>query len=244
MLLPTTMQASLIILIFHFIVQVGAFTIQPFASSPFKTQLQAGPSSAEELISSPDIWDPIKQELDKIPVFGCTNDKGQPLQYNIGDKPLGVFFCDVNAAKVELEKAQADTKLDGLQILPFPLGEVFEMGAKQMAVVVPSAQALEEAGAPKGLNPLGQQVPMFGCMEISADQPDGTSRTPLFMSFDEAEAVMKMAVDGIGAGEDSKFEVTVMPLVKAVQNMATNPEKSYIFEAPKSSLEYLRNSMN
>lgn len=225
-----------------FISRIGAFTIHQL-NAPAQTCLNAGPSSVEELISTPDIWGPIKQELDHVPVFSCANEQGQPMQYQIGEKPLAFFFCDIEAAKEDLQKANAETKVDGLQVLPFPLGEAFEMGAKQLAAVIPSVGALESAGAPQGLNPVGQQVPLFGCMEIAANQPDGSSMTPLFFTFEEAEAAMNMALEAAGGG-DSKFEVSILPLTKAVQTMATSAEKKYIFEAPTSSLDYLRSTMN
>jgi hypothetical protein len=235
------MKGTQFLLLLQLIAQVGAFTIQQFAP-PITTQLKAAPSSIEELISTPASWDPIKKELDHVPVFSCANDQGQPLQYNMGGGPIAFFFCDINAAKEELEKAKTETKLDGLNLLPFPLGEVFEMGAKQMAAIIPSTKALEAAGAPQGLNPMGQQVPLFGCMEIAATQPDGTTMTPLFFTYEEAENAMNMALKEAGGG-DAKFEVTVMPLVKSVQTMATNSEKSFIFEAPEDSLNYLRSTM-
>ena len=241
------MKTTQILLTLQLITQIGAFTIHQFSpSTPSKTQLKAAPSSVEDLLSKPQVWDPIKKELDHVPVFSCANDQGQPLQYSLGDKPVAFFFCDIDAATAELEKAKSETKLDGLRILPFPLGEAFEMGGKQMAAIVPSANSLEAAGAPAGLNPIGQQVPLFGCMEIVSNQPDGTTMTPLFFTFEEAENAMKMALGeaGVNAGGDKKFEVTVMPLVKAVQVMASDEQKSFIFEAPTSSLDYLRNSMS
>eukprot|EP00551_Chaetoceros_affinis_P001170 CAMPEP_0203643126 /NCGR_PEP_ID=MMETSP0088-20131115/8564_1 /ASSEMBLY_ACC=CAM_ASM_001087 /TAXON_ID=426623 /ORGANISM="Chaetoceros affinis, Strain CCMP159" /LENGTH=238 /DNA_ID=CAMNT_0050499213 /DNA_START=22 /DNA_END=738 /DNA_ORIENTATION=+ len=224
----------------HLIASVGAFTVNQLSLPIRRTQLGAAPSSVEELISMPETWGPIKQELDHVPVFSCANDQGQPLQYNLGGKPVAFFFLDIDAAKDELEKAKTEAKLEGLSLLPFPLGEIFEMGAKQMAVIIPSSSALNAAGAPPGMNPIGQQVPLFGCMEIAATQPDGTSMTPMFFSQDEAESAMNMALSEAGGGDSSKFKVNVVPLVQAVQLGATNKEKTFIFEAPKSSLEYLR----
>ncbi len=87
---------------------------------------------------------------------------------------------------------------------------------------------------------MGQQLPLFGCMEIQSTQPDGKSMTPLFFNYEEAEAAMNMALSGAGGADTSKFKVSVVPLVQAVQTAATNKEKSFIFEAPEKSLEYLR----
>mmetsp|Transcript_9389 Transcript_9389/g.10928 ORF Transcript_9389/g.10928 Transcript_9389/m.10928 type:complete len:238 (+) Transcript_9389:28-741(+) len=236
------MKSIVYLLILQIISIVSAFTLQQ-PRSLTKTTLRSSPSSIEELLES-DKWAIIKEELDHVPVFSCANEQGQPLQYNVGGGPIAFFFCDIDAANKELEKAKLETKLPGLTLLPFPLGEVFQMGAKQMGVIIPSAEALEGAGAPEGLNPIGQQVPLFGCMEIQADKADGTSMTPLFFTKGEAEEAMNMALEGAGAsGDDSKFQVSIMPLVKAVQQMSTNENQSFIFEAPKSSLEYLRNFM-
>ena len=218
-----------------------AFTVNRFVPK-ISSHLRAAPSSVEELLTMEEVWGPIKKELDHVPVFSTANSQGQPLQYNVGGDPVGFFFCDVDAAKAELEKAKEETKMDGLQILPFPLGEIFEMGGKKLAAIIPGAEALEAAGAPKDINPVGQQVPLFGCMEITANQPDGTEKTPLFFTYKEAEAAMNMALDSAGGG-DQKFEITVMPLVKAVQTMASNNEKSYMFESPESSLVYLKSTM-
>ena len=206
---------------------VGAFTVNRHPLQ-INTGLGAAPSSVEELISMPDVWGPIKAELDHVPVFSTANSQGQPLSYTVGSSSVGLFFCDIDAAKAELEKAKTETKMEGLQILPFPLGEIFEMGGKKMAAIIPGAAALEAAGAPKDINPVGQQVPLFGCMEIQADF-DGTSKTPLFFTYQEAEDAMNMALQGAEEGEQ-KFEVTVMPLVRAVQTMATNKDKSYILD--------------
>ncbi len=235
---------------------VGAFTIHSFTtkshSSPSKLYSSTPPSSLQELLSNSSKWTPIKQELDHVPIFTITNDQNQPLQYNVGGtKTFAFFFIDVDAVKNELTKAKGETNMesDTLQITPFPLGEIFELAAKEMAVIVPSVQGLEGAGAPKGLNPIGQQVPLFGCMDIqvnvgSGDGDSMMTSTPLFFTFEEAENAMNMALGEAGGSDGGKkFEVTVMPLVKAVQTMVMNENKSFLLEAPKSSLDYLRGSM-
>ena len=71
-------------------------------------------------------WPNVKQTLNNLPVFCCANAKGQALQYSIVDinKPgdqtmLPFFFCDVEAAKEELLKAQQETQLEGLALVPY-----------------------------------------------------------------------------------------------------------------------------
>ena len=162
------------------------------------------------------------------------------MQYDVvGSGPLAFFFLDINAAKDELQKAQEDTKMEGLNLVPFPLGDVFEMGAKQLAMIVPSQKAIEDAGAPSGMKPMGQQVPLFGCMDVTEDLADGSSMVPLFLSMDEAKAAMDMALTEVPEEEKAKFDVTVMPLAGAVQMQASNSDKSFTYVAPRSSLDYL-----
>lgn len=215
------------------------------ASHPL-TRLHATPppKSLEHLIATPSMWDPIKNDLNAVPAFACANDQGQPLQYNVGSGPLAFFFLDIKAAKEELEKARQDTKLDGLNLIPFPLGEVFEMGAKQMALIVPSQKSIEDAGAPPLMNPLGQQVPLFGCMDMTQNRPDGSSMVPLFLSMEEAKEAMDMALQTVPDAEKSQFDISVIPLAGAVQMQATRSDRSFTYVPPTSSIDYLRSLEN
>ena len=235
-------SSTLSIIFLNLVSLASGFTIQqkPGSRKHISTSVHAAPDSLEGLIDISDKWDPIKNDLNMVPVFACTNDQGQPLQYNVGEGPLAFFFLDIAAAKDELQKAKEDTKMEGLNLVPFPLGEVFEMAAKKMALVVPSQEGIEAAGAPSGMNPMGQQVPLFGCMDVVETSPDGTSMVPLFLSMDEAKQALNMALEGLPAEEQSKFEVTVMPLAGAVQMQATNSDKSFMYVAPKGSLDYLQ----
>ena len=232
------------LLLFTLTTLTSGFTLQNSKNSirfSSLTRLQAGPQPLEELLASPEQWDPIKNSLNAVPAFACANAEGQPLQYSVADKPLAFFFLDINAAKKELEKAKEETKLDGLNLVPFPLGEVFEMGAKQMAIVIPSQESLEAAGAPKGMNPMGQQVPLFGCMDMTEDRPDGSSLVPLFFNEEQAKEAMGMALQGLGEDEKAKFDITIVPLGGAVQMQATSEgKKSFNYVPANTSLEYLR----
>lgn len=148
---------------------------------------------------------------------------------------------DIEAAKEELQKAKDDTKLEGLMLVPFPLGEVFEMGAKQMALIVPSAESIMAAGAPDGMDPVGQQVPLFGCMDLVENREDGSLNVPLFMSMGEAQEAMDMAMEGVGEEDKQKFRVTIIPLAGAVQMQASSGgEKSFTYVPSRSSVDYLR----
>lgn len=210
----------------------------PLGHAPICTKLHAGPTNLVDLITQESLWNPIKTELNAVPVFCCSNDKGQPLQYSLGDSKVAFFFCDVDAAKAELEKAKKDTGLEGLAISPVPLGEVFEIAAKQEAVIIPSTEALEAAGAPAGMEPLGQQVPLFGCDDMKQDRPDGSSVTPFFVDVADADEQIEKAADSAGEnGPD--LEMKILPLMKAVQLAATS-DTNYAFVPPEKSMDYLR----
>lgn len=214
---------------------------QNFNPRVSNTELQDAPQSVEELLASPDIWGPLKETLNDVPAFACTNDQGQPLQYNVGEKPLAFFYLDISAAKAELVKAKKEVPDLELNLSPFPLGEVFEMGAKQMALIIPSQEGIESAGAPAGTNPVGQQVPLFGCMDMVETLPDGSSMVPLFLSQADADAAISMALESVSDDMKDKFEVNVFPLAGAVQMQAgTIGKRSFSYVPPQSSLDYLR----
>ena len=156
--------------------------------------------------------------------------------------PLAFFYLDVNAAQVELKKAEEETKMEGLNLTPFPLGEVFEMGVKKLGIVIPAQDAIEAAGAPAGMSPVGQQVPLFGCMDMVENLPDGSMMVPMFFNKGEAESAMNMAVAGLDdEAEKAKFKVDVMPLAGAVQMQVQEfGKRSFTYVPDSAALDYLR----
>merc|ERR1712192_40644 len=95
------------------------------------------------------------------------------------------------------------------------------MGDK--AVIIPSEDAIVRAGAPPGTNPLGQQIPLFACMDIMQTKNDGkTPALPLFMSYDEALDATEEAVKSDAGGSNlDDFEIACMSLERAVELLAT-----------------------
>lgn len=71
------------------------------------------------------------------------------------------------------------------------------------AVIVPSARAIMQARAPPGSNPIGQEVPLFACMEIMQSNDDGSGAMFLLsMDVEEANAaVIFCSRDGWGRCE-------------------------------------------
>jgi len=215
-----------------------------------------GKKNAEELFESAG-WDVIESELDELPVFTCANSKGQPLQYNVNGIVLPFFYCDVNAAKVELNKAKDETEgqmKDTIDLIPYPLGKAFKLAALDKAVIIPSEDAIAKAGAPPGTNPLGQQVPLFACMDIMQTKNDGkTPALPLFMSYDEAKDAMEEAIKYDGGDSNVKdFEIVCVSLERAVELLATMPSEgnsqetrpSFQFLAPQSSFDHIKNYLS
>lgn len=204
------------------------------------------PKSALELFES-EGWTPIKKDLDSLPIFCVANQEGKPIAYSITVNKetfqVPFFYCDVEDAKEELEKSKkANPQLsDGMDLIPFPLGVAFEMWSKDQAVLIPSAASIAQAGAPPGTSPIGQEVPLFACMDIMQETPDGKGALPLFMVLDEANAAIEEAVqaDDEGATSD-EFEVVSLSLNRAVELLATVPETpAFQFIPPKASLKHI-----
>jgi len=84
--------------------------------------------TANELFAS-DGWGPICAELDQLPIFTVANAEGQPMVYQIELKgetfQVPFFYTDVDDALKELAAAKENTKLGGMDIIPFSLGKAF-----------------------------------------------------------------------------------------------------------------------
>lgn len=202
------------------------------------------PSSALELFES-EGWAPIKKDLDSVPIFCVANKEGKPIAYSVTINKdtfqVPFFYCDVEDAKAELAKAKeanTDIALD-MDLVPFPLGVAFELWSKDQAVIVPSAEAIKQAGAPPGTNPIGQPVPLFACMDVMQETPDGKGALPLFMVLEEANEAVEEAVESDGGSADD-FEVVSLSLNRAVELLATVPETpGFQFIPPESSVKHI-----
>lgn len=231
------------------IASASAFQVKlPVTSSSRDLYIQStlymsAPTTPQEMFSS-EGWAPIKKELDSLPIFCCANEKGQPLQYNVNaEATMPFFYCDLKSAEEELVKAKNELPEElsqGLGIIPFPLGNAFELMANNQAAIIPSPDAIEAAGAPPGTNPMGQQVPLFCCMDIMQETPEGKTVLPLFMVKEEAERAMMEAVQTDG-GNPEEFEIVSLSLPRAVELLATVPDApSFHFLPPRASIEYIQ----
>uniref|UniRef100_A0A7S2HSG9 Uncharacterized protein n=1 Tax=Helicotheca tamesis TaxID=374047 RepID=A0A7S2HSG9_9STRA len=204
--------------------------------------------SAADLFGS-EGWKPIEKELDTVPIFTCANEKGHPLQYSVevndDSFPVPFFYCDVGDALEELTKARKETEMgDELDIIPFPLGKAFQLWATDKAVIIPSKDAIMQAGAPPGSNPLGQHVPLFACMDIMQEGEDGKPVLPLFFVLDEANTAVEEATQADG-GSPEDFEVVSLSLPRAVELLAGAAEgPAFQFIPPKASIQHIEDYLS
>ena len=163
----------------------------------------------------------------------------------MGSGPIAFFYCDIDDAKEELVKARKETKLEELDLIPFPMGDIFESRVQQKCMIIPGKKALSAAGAPEGSNPLGQQIPLFGCMKIMQETQDGEKVLPLFMDFDEAQDAMEMALQMDG-GDSAGFEVVGLSMERAIEQLSGNTEgeaPAYQFIPPSTSLKHIEETL-
>jgi hypothetical protein len=202
----------------------------------------------KELLFQMEGWAAIQSDLDRVPIFTVATPQGNPLAYqveinnntdDITPYTVPFFYCDIGDALRELEGAKNNTSMIDLDIIPFPLGKAFQLWCQDEAVIVPSKEAVLQAGAPPGTNPVGQQVPMFACLEIMEENEDGTGVLPLFMSLEDANAAVKEAVKEDG-GKEGDLQVVCLSLSGAVEQLATIPESpGFHFIPPSSSMKYI-----
>lgn len=191
-------------------------------------------------------WKNIADDLDRFPLFAVASAEGSPVAYQVTlnkDQSFKVpcFYCDVAEALIELESAKGTTDLQGLKLIPFPLGTAFQLWCKDQAVIVPSRASILQAGAPPGTSPIGQKVPMWACLEISEEQEDGKPpKLPIFMALDDANDAVLEAV-GADGGKLDDFEVVCLSLSGAIEQLVTIPEESpsFHFIPPSTSMQYI-----
>ena len=227
---------------------------QPF--SPTKllharhTTMQQTASSKQpnELFDSPG-WAKIKEELDQVPVFSIANGDGLPIKYTINKDDtsfeIPLFYTHVSDALLELEKAMENKPLQtGMDISPYPLGDIFELWANDAAVIVPNKKSIIQAGAPPTAIAMGQQVPLFACMEIAQENESGKLVLPLFFELEDANDAVSQAVSSDG-GKTEDFEVVGLNLPEAVSLLANaGEEQSFQFVPPASSLKHIRDYLS
>jgi hypothetical protein len=157
-------------------------------------------------LSESERWPPVQAELNQVPVFSVArvkkDEKDKPLQYVVGNKQMAIFYADVDAAKTSLAEAKAQNPDlgDVLDIIPVGLGTAYNLAVRGEAMVVPGLAELQAAGAPPDAQPLGQEVPLFACMEMAISKEgelmlgeeagEESAGVPLFVSYGDCAAAV------------------------------------------------------
>ena len=190
-------------------------------------------------------WKAIEADLDALPVFTVSTESGEPLAYTVETHgksfQVPFFYCNVQDALAELQKAKEVTGVEQIALLPFPLGQAYKMWSNDEAVMVPSRVAMVQADAPPDTDPYGQQVPFFACLSIMLPTDNGKGVLPLFMALEDANTAMTEVLETKG-GNPEEFEILPMSLGEAVDIlMAANPgdQSSFQFIAPSTSKKYI-----
>jgi hypothetical protein len=176
-------------------------------------------------------WPQLQGILDKLPVFTIANSEGKPLQYQVNERTMAIFYADVEAAKTELAAAQKFAGNAGSDLVAVGLGNAFKLASEGQAMVVPGKSELMAAGAPEDAQPMGQEVPLFFCTELRTEE----SGLPLFMSHSDCAAA-------VGAAWRS-MEISPLALQGVVEQLAavSDPETcGFSFVPPTASLKHIQ----
>ena len=214
-----------------------AFRPATRASGGGPRPVEAG--EAEDALLGSSGWPQVKEILNQLPTFCVANKAGQPLQYESDGRPLAMFYTCVDAAKGELEAARGEYPDLDLDIIPMGLGEAFRLARTGDAVLVPSARALLAAGAPPTASPIGQEVPLFCCMEMSQEAADGSAVLPMFMEEAECRSAVAEASAADGGEGDPPLEVVGLSLNRAVEQLCQLDRPAFYFVPPASSMAHI-----
>ena len=101
-------------------------------------------------------------------------------------------------------------------------------------MLVPGKAELKAAGAPPDADPRGQQLPLFACMEMSQEGPNGSAILPLFMCHADCAAAVAQATEA--DNPDEALEIVGLSLDSVVERLsASDGEPAFTFVPPASS---------
>lgn len=176
----------------------------------------------------------IISALNKLPLFTVANKEGKMLQYSVGKKQLAVFFSDVEAAK----KQRADTKKQDPEcdLIAVGLGSAYKLSCSGSAMIVPGLADLVGAGAPADAQPMGQELPLFGCTKLSRNTEEGLI-VSLFMSHADCAAAVEAAPSGVD--QDDLQPITPYSLQSVVDQLNDPSSPAISFVAPTPSVHHI-----
>ena len=206
------------------------------AARPRLLRAAAGPCESDK-------WPALQGVLDALPVFTVANGDGQPLQYQAqgptGAGQLAIFYTDVKAAEAQYKVAREQFPDLGCDIASVGLGFAYKLASDGKAMLVPGVADLVGAGAPEGAQPMGQELPLFACMELKRDaegDADNGPKVPLFVSHADCAAAISAAPGG-------PLEIdVVLSLQSYVEELAglDDPSKGeFAFVPPSAALQHV-----
>jgi hypothetical protein len=184
-------------------------------------------------------WPSIQAQLDALPVFSIGNQDGKPLQYQVNGQPKAVFYADIAAVKSELDAVKANNPELGCDVVTVGLGSAYALTLAGKASLMPGVAELTAAGMPEGMPAIGQDLPFFGCMELTRETEGGGSVVPLFMSFQDGQAA---AAEARQAGSPN-LQMSPFALPSIVEHLSALPEDAppeFGFVAPTASTEHVK----
>ena len=192
-------------------------------------------SAATSFTDSPG-WPAIQGSLDVLPVFTLANKEEKPLQYEVNGQPQAVFYADIAAAKKEFEDARDQYEMGACDLIAVGLGTAYKLSCDAKASIVPGRAELTACGMPAEMSPIGQDVPLFACMQMSKEKDGGGSVLPVFMSFEDCEAALTEAREA-----DPFLEITPLSLPSIVEHLSTvaNGEEPFEFVAASRSTRHI-----
>ena len=186
--------------------------------------------------------DAASAALNKLPVFAIANSEKKPLTFklSLGDQMAAIFYADVESAKAQLATTKKSSPDLGCDLITVGLGTAFRLASAGKAIIVPDAAELTAAGAPAGIQPMGIELPLFGCMKMVGAVEGGGERPvlPLYMSHAECAAAVAEAQAACPAGTPP-LEITTVGL-ESLYAQLTDPgfDKTFKLVAPAASLQH------
>ena len=174
----------------------------------------------------PSISTELQSSLNNVPLFAVGNEEGKPLQYQVAGKSMAIFYADVAAAKKQLTAALDQNP--NYDLVPVGLGSAVKLSCDGKAMVVPGLAELVAAGAPEDAQPMGQELPLFGCMEMARQNEDGTAFVPLFLSHSDCAAAVKEASE--------PGPIVPLSLQGTLDQLNDPASGSFTFEPPSASI--------
>ena len=181
-------------------------------------------------------WPLLQGVLDKVPVFTVANSEEQPLQYQVGDQKLTVFYADVKVATKEYMTARDQYPDLGCDIISIGLGNAYKLAVAGEAVIVPGMAELVGAGAPEDAQALGQELPLFACMEMKLEG-DAGAKVPLFMSYDDCAAAIAQE-SSADAPMQINAVLSLQSLVEELAELADPTSGEFALQVPSASVQH------